>query len=115
MNTSTLKSNFVPVITIDGPSGTGKGTVAQILASKLGWRYLDSGALYRCAAWAALESKVDIDVDADLCHFLDGLSIEMSVVQGGGVDVICQGVNISEYIRLEEVGLMASRDRKSVV
>ena len=45
-----MNTNLIPVITIDGPSGCGKGTIAQLLAQQLGWHYLDSGALYRAVA-----------------------------------------------------------------
>jgi cytidylate kinase len=55
----------VPVITVDGPSGSGKGTISQCLAEKLGWHHLDSGALYRLLAYAALQQAVPLDdVDA---------------------------------------------------
>ena len=50
-----------PVVTIDGPSGTGKGTVATLLAQELGWHYLDSGALYRAVGWAANERGVPLE------------------------------------------------------
>ena len=51
----------VPVIAIDGPTASGKGTVAGMVAEKLGFHYLDSGALYRLAAYSCLESGVDLD------------------------------------------------------
>lgn len=63
--------NEVPVITIDGPSGTGKGTVCQLLAKQLGWHMLDSGAIYRVLAWAAYIKKVDL-ADANTLAYLAG-------------------------------------------
>jgi cytidylate kinase len=56
----------IPVITIDGPSGAGKGTVSRLLAKKLGWHYLDSGSIYRSLAIAVLNKALDVtDVDID--------------------------------------------------
>ena len=54
----------IPVLTIDGPSGSGKGTLAQRMAEKLGWHYLDSGAIYRVLAQAALKHQIDLTDEA---------------------------------------------------
>ncbi|MET1162299.1 MAG: (d)CMP kinase, partial [Pseudoxanthomonas sp.] len=64
-------SDNVPVLTIDGPSGAGKGTVSRIAASRLGWHYLDSGALYRAVGVAASWANLDISDPAALvrCTF----------------------------------------------
>ncbi|MDH3971787.1 MAG: (d)CMP kinase, partial [Gammaproteobacteria bacterium] len=58
----------VPVITVDGPSGSGKGTISQCLAEKLGWHHLDSGALYRLLAYAALQQAVPLDDEEALAQ-----------------------------------------------
>jgi cytidylate kinase len=65
-----------PVITIDGPAGAGKGTIACLLADKLGWHLLDSGAIYRVAALAALRRAVDLLDEAGLAAMILGLHIE---------------------------------------
>ena len=65
----------IPVITIDGPSGAGKGTIAQQLAKRLGYRLLDSGAVYRAAAVHALRSGADLDDESSVMHAMDTLCL----------------------------------------
>ncbi len=77
MNTNT---NDVTVIAIDGPSASGKGTVAQRVAAKLGFHYLDSGALYRLVALATMRAKVDLSDERAISDVAAGLN----VVPGGG-------------------------------
>ena len=92
------------VIAIDGPAGAGKSTVARGVAAALGFTYLDSGAMYRCLALAALERGVDLgDADA-LGALAGGLSIEMD-----GAAVRLDGRDVSEAIREPEVSAAASR------
>jgi len=98
-----------PVITVDGPSGTGKGTVAQNVAARLEWRYLDSGALYRSAAWGAQDIGVDIENELELTRYLKTLHIEMAPMPEGDAAVFCQGADVSSLIRAEKIGLLASR------
>ena len=93
-----------PVIAIDGPSASGKGTVAAKVAEALGFRYLDSGALYRLAALAARHSGVDLD-DEDA---LAGLAGRMQVEFRDGATWL-DGRNVSSALRSEEVGSAASR------
>lgn len=69
-------STEFPVITIDGPAGAGKGTIACMLADKLGWHMLDSGAIYRVAALAALRRKLDLQDETAIAAMIPGLQIE---------------------------------------
>jgi cytidylate kinase len=93
-----------PVITIDGPSGTGKGTIAERLAELLGWRVLDTGALYRCVGLAAVRRGVALDQDAALGDLAAGLRIEFD-----GPCVRLDGDDVSTEIRTAEAGERASR------
>jgi cytidylate kinase len=65
----------IPVVTIDGPSGSGKGTIAQMLAQELGWHYLDSGAIYRVLAQAALKHHIDFDDHVALSQQAENLDL----------------------------------------
>jgi len=98
-----------PVITVDGPSGTGKGTLCLFLAHWLGWHLLDSGALYRVLAYAALARDLSLDDEIGL----EGLAGEMDVhfVQGvGGIRVLFhENRDITDAIRTEECGNAASK------
>jgi CMP/dCMP kinase len=98
----------VPVVTIDGPSGSGKGTVAQRLANTLGWHYLDSGALYRATAWAIQQREVDPESDAQLMELMEEFEIKMLASDDGSVQVLVFGEDISAAIRAEKIGLLAS-------
>jgi cytidylate kinase len=92
------------VIAIDGPAGAGKSTVARALAERLGFTYLDSGALYRCVALAALRTGADLDDGASLGSLAAGLQIELA-----GNRVTVGGEDVSEAIRLPDVSEAASR------
>jgi cytidylate kinase len=93
-----------PVITIDGPSGSGKGTIAALVAEHLGWHLLDSGALYRIVAAVALRRGVALDAADALAELAAGLDI---VFSAGGVCV--NGDDLSLRIREEDVSAGASR------
>lgn len=96
------------IITIDGPSGSGKGTVCHILASKLGWNLLDSGALYRILAFAALQEKVALDDDTALAEL--ALNLQVAFVSNGvGVDTILNDENVGDKLRTEVVAEAASK------
>ena len=97
-------SSAIPVITIDGPTASGKGTVAQRVASALGWGVLDSGALYRLTALAVQQQAIDPENEtavADLAATLD--------VQFRSNEILLGGQDVSEVIRQEHVGNLASR------
>jgi cytidylate kinase len=98
----------VPVVTIDGPSGSGKGTIGRLLARKLGWHYLDSGALYRVAALAALNRQVDLGHAPALATIARGLDIRFT--SSGGVEqVYLDGTDVTTELRTERTGDAASR------
>ena len=67
--------NLPPVLALDGPSGSGKGTVGQMCAARLGWHYLDSGAIYRGLAWAAREAGVAQEDTKSLVRIADHLEL----------------------------------------
>lgn len=95
---------MVPVIAIDGPSASGKGTVAQRVAEALGFHYLDSGALYRLVALAALQSGSDPGNQAAMAELAAGLDARF---EGG--EIFLSGRPVTEAIRAEECGLTASK------
>ncbi len=101
-------SALPPVITIDGPSGSGKGTIAQRLAEQLGWHLLDSGAIYRVLSLAALHHDVELDSEAALVPLAANLEVQFQV-EGELVKVILEGEDVSRTIRTEEVGNAASK------
>lgn len=94
----------VPVIAIDGPTASGKGTVAQRVAGALGWHYLDSGALYRIAALRALRDRVALE-DAPA---LAALARDLAPVFAAG-RILLDGDDVTDAIRAEAVGEAASR------
>ena len=100
----------VPVIAVDGPSGSGKGTVARMLARRLGWHLLDSGALYRIVGWVALQRGVALDDAAALAKLVASLAIEFRDDAGSDVlQIDVDGVAVGDAIRTEQVGEVASR------
>jgi cytidylate kinase len=98
----------VPVITIDGASGTGKGTVSQLLASHLGWKFLDSGALYRVLALAAQKHSVALDNEKALEVLALHLDVQFIAQIGCFPSIILEGEEVTEYIRTEKIGNAAS-------
>jgi CMP/dCMP kinase len=94
----------VMVVTIDGPSGTGKGTIASLLATRLGWSCLDSGALYRVLGLAAGRAGIDLEAGEALAHLAAGLKLKFHEGR-----VLLDGEDVSEAIRTETAGNAASR------
>jgi CMP/dCMP kinase len=93
-----------PVITIDGPSGTGKGTIADLLSARLGWHCLDSGALYRVLGLAAERLGIDLENGEAVARVAAGLPV--TFVSGR---VFLDGEDVSDAIRTEQAGMAASR------
>jgi cytidylate kinase len=99
-----------PIITVDGPSGAGKGTLCQMLAAKLNWALLDSGALYRVTALAAKQHAVSMNNEAGLEAIAAHLDVQFQVsAQQAGVQVILEGENVTSDLRTEETGAIASQ------
>jgi cytidylate kinase len=101
--------NEVPVITIDGPSGSGKGTISRAVAKRLGWALLDSGALYRLVALAARRASVGLDEAKALGHLAEGFNIRFGSTQSGEEAVWLDGEEVTRAIRTEEAGNDASK------
>jgi cytidylate kinase len=98
----------IPVITVDGPSGSGKGTVAMRLAEDLGWHFLDSGALYRLVAVAALDRGIVSSDEAALGNVAASLDVNFGVSVDGMV-ILLDGNYITGRLRSEEVSIFASK------
>lgn len=92
------------VITIDGPSGSGKGTISRILAGRLGYKYLDTGALYRAVAWKVKKENVDPDNDKELEAVLKDIDISFN-----GDRILVDDTDVSADIRTAEIGELSSR------
>lgn len=96
------------IITIDGPAGAGKSTVSKVLAKKLGYIYLDTGALYRALAYKILINKVPLDDVSDLNSLCSNTSVSLKNVDGQ-MNVYVDGDDVGDKIRTEEIGLIASK------
>ncbi|NJD00963.1 (d)CMP kinase [Candidatus Erwinia dacicola] len=97
-----------PVITIDGPSGAGKGTLCKAMAEKLRWHLLDSGAIYRVLALAALHHQVDITSEEALVPIASHLDVRF-VSNSGEMEVFLEGEDVSSEIRTQNVSNTASK------
>lgn len=100
--------NTAPVVTIDGPGGAGKGTVAQAVAAQLGWHFLDSGAIYRLLALCAQRAALDASQTDLLVELAGTMNIEFPAIGEQAGKVLLDGEDVSEAIRSERCGQFAS-------
>ena len=98
----------IPVLTIDGPSGSGKGTISRLVALRQGWHYLDSGALYRAVGLAAGWADVDLSDASALVRCTFDTDIDFRENGGGEPRVIVNGVDATDELRTETAGAAAS-------
>ena len=98
-------ATFVPLITIDGPTASGKGTIAARVAASLGFHLLDSGALYRLTALAAMQQGVDFDDESALARVARALEVQFT----DEPRISLRGVDVTDALRAEAVGNAASR------
>jgi CMP/dCMP kinase len=102
-------TDLAPVVTIDGPSGSGKGTISRAVAQRVGWHLLDSGALYRLVAHAGLGRGLDPgDVDGH-ARLATGMEVVFGVGADGSEQVLLEGRDVTQAIRTEAAGQGASR------
>ncbi len=99
---------MIPIITIDGPSGAGKGTIAQAIARELEWNILDSGSLYRLTALAASKEGLSLDNEEAIEKLARGLAVKFESMPQG-LKILLKGEDVTEAIREEQVGMMASK------
>jgi len=104
----TQPQNSVPIVTIDGPSSSGKGTISRLVAVRVGWNLLDSGALYRLVALAGLQRNVDPDDVAEHVSIARTMKVVFAA-QEGEEQVLLDGRDVTREIRNEQAGAGASR------
>jgi cytidylate kinase len=98
---------MIPVLTIDGPSGAGKGTVARLVAQQLGWHLLDSGALYRLTALAGIDRGFDLNDEVAVASCARALAVEFKKIENSVV-IELDGCDVTTRVRSEEAGMGAS-------
>ncbi|GIU49593.1 cytidylate kinase [Shewanella sairae] len=103
-------SERAPVVTVDGPSGAGKGTISQLLAERLGFKLLDSGAIYRVLALAAIHHNVELDNEESLTLLAAHLDVQfVTGNENKGIKVVLEGEDVSLTIRSQECSNAASK------
>ena len=99
----------IPVLTIDGPSGSGKGTIARKVAQELGWHLLDSGALYRLVGLSALQQGIADNAESELADLAASMNVRFDSDDNDDERIWLGSVDVTRAIRTEESGLMASK------
>jgi len=102
----------IPILTIDGPSGAGKGTICQYIALKLDWHYLDSGAVYRSLAWVASKKGTDLADESEIVALAADLKLVCKVREGDTALIEVNEQVVNEELRTEETGEIASKIAK---
>ncbi|MGL4474277.1 MAG: (d)CMP kinase [Shewanella sp.] len=103
-------SEQAPVVTVDGPSGAGKGTICHLLAQRLGWHLLDSGAIYRVLALAAMHHNVELDNEEAITLLAAHLDVQFQTGHGSnGIKVVLEGEDVTNDIRTQECSNAASK------
>ena len=102
-------SGSVPVVAIDGPGGSGKGTVGRLVATRLGWHLLDSGALYRLVALAGLDPGLGADDERGYAALARALDVQFTTSAAGEEVVLLAGRDVTARLRTEATGMAASR------
>jgi len=103
-----MTSISIPVITLDGPSGAGKGTIAQQVATDLGFHILDSGSLYRLTALASQNDGIDLADESAIADVAANLAVVFKPTDNG-LQILLRGEDASEPIRQEAIGMRASK------
>ena len=101
-------SKPIPVLTIDGPSGSGKGTISQAVAKRLQWHYLDSGAIYRAVGLAAAWESIDLSDPDAVAHCAERTEIRFESDDEGGLHVFVNGKDATRLLRTETAAAAAS-------
>ena len=103
------KPKDVAVITIDGPSGAGKGTISRIVAKKLGFHYLDSGALYRLLGLCSQRHHISVTNVKSLAALAEHMDVEFKTTKSGEFTILLEGEDVTREVRTEETGALASQ------
>ncbi|WP_190600026.1 (d)CMP kinase [Candidatus Vesicomyidisocius sp. SY067_SCS001] len=105
-----MSKNIIPVLTIDGPSGVGKGTIAKIMAQKKNWHLLDSGAIYRAFALTIDTREINIADEKALRKIAETLDVKFKTKSGKKlVNIYLDGKDVSKILRTEKIGKIASK------
>lgn len=97
-----------PLVAIDGPAGSGKSTIAKLLAKRLGYVHIDSGALYRGVAWTAIQKGVELEIEKDVVAASQGVEFRFKA-EADGNHLLLDGKDVAKEIRTEEVSSCASK------
>ena len=103
-----MTTKSVPIITIDGPGGAGKGTICQLIAKELQWHLLDSGKLYRLLGLASAQHQIDVKDEPALATLAEVLDVEFVATDNQAIRVSLEGADVTELLHSEQAGARAS-------